>query len=226
MKAKELIYNLRTNFNKVKSSIAEASDQHLLFMLDEARSILAGRKMDQRVNLEFMAQFLDIKPVKADPKIYGDIGEVAVVKLSIPEIAQYSDGVAVFTVGTQDGDVSFSKISFSQIRTALYRKYTAKAPKWFYLDGDIYVINLPMESTGKVRVRGIWAHPQDIFRAEGKIKELTPFDFEYPLSNKDMDTVYKIAMQGDLGWGDEAMSLVNMAKQKRAKQQAADAKAK
>ena len=50
MKAKELIYNLRTNLSGMGSQLSVATDQHIQYMLDEARSVLASRKMEQKVN--------------------------------------------------------------------------------------------------------------------------------------------------------------------------------
>jgi len=213
MKAKEFIYNLRTNFTSVKSQITEATDQHVLFMLDEARAILAAQKMDNRINVELMSQHIDVKPVIADSRIYGDVGETEVMVVSIPPVINYNNGAGIFTVGTQDGVESFTRISFSQIRTALSRKYTSLSPKWFYLEGKIYIINIPIESSSKVRVRGIFDNPVEIIKLKGEYKVLDPFNWDYPLSVKDAKTVYQIAMSGDLGWGDNAVGAVNKAKE-------------
>jgi len=208
MKAKELIYNLKTNFENVNSEIAKANDHHLMWMLDEARAILAARKMDSRINVELMTQFLDVVPVVADKKIFGDLGDAEVMKVSIPKPINYNNGAGIFTVGSQDGQESFSRITFSQIRTANFRKFTRSTPKWFLLDNDIYIINIPMEAASKVRVRGIFDEPWRVIDAKGEFKHLDPWNFEYPLSAKDAKGLYQLALTGDMGWGDAAARAV------------------
>lgn len=218
MKAYELIDNLKTNFKQVQSQLAEASDHHLMFMLDEARAALASQKMDARVNVELMSQYLDVVPQKADSNIFGELGESNVMFLPIPHPINYSNGAGIFTVGTADGRESFTRITFSQIRTAMARKYTGLTPKWFFHENAIYIINLPMESTKLVRVRGVFDRPVDVIKAKNTYKHLDPWNFVYPLSTKDAKTVYQIALSGDAGWGDSAAGAINT-KQAKDKQQ-------
>lgn len=217
MKAKELIYNLKQNLEGVNSEVAKRNDHHLMWMLDEARANLASRKMDKSVNVELMTQFLDVKPQNADKKIYGDIGDADVKKLVIPKPINYNGGTGIFTVGSSDGTQSFTRISFSQIRTALAGKYTASTPKWFYLNEEIYLINLDYESSQSVRVRGIFDEPWRVIQAKGDFKYLDPWNFEYPLSTKDAKSVYQLALTGDMGWGDTVAAAI--AEQERDRQQ-------
>ena len=65
MKAKEFIYNLRTNLEEAGSQLRSATDQHIMFMLDEARAIYAGQKMDRAFSLTQMAQVIDVTPTIA-----------------------------------------------------------------------------------------------------------------------------------------------------------------
>lgn len=214
MKAKEFIYNLKTNLQEAGSQLQYATDQHILYMLDEARSILASQKMDRRLSLNLMAQHLDVTPVNATTAEIGTVGDAKVLKVSIPKPIAFKNGEGIFTVGATDGQDSYSRITFSQLRTALYRKYTASSPKWFLLNGDIYIVNSEIDSRQKVRVRGIFDEPYRVVQAQGLYKYLDPFNWEYPLSMKDAKAVYQIAMSGDLGWGDAAVGAINAAQQK------------
>jgi len=219
MKAKEFIYNLRTNLQQLDSQIQYATDQHIMYMLDEARSILAGQKMDIATSLDPMSQFLDVKPEKADPINMGSIGDAKVLKLVIPKPIAYKNGIGIFTVGASDGQDSYTKISYSQLRTALYRKYTGSTPKWFWFNDALYLINREMDSSSSVRVRGIFDEPYRVIQAKGQYKYLKPFDWEYPLTLKDAKAVYQIAMSGDLGWGDSAISALQKEQQRQAYRQ-------
>ena len=152
MKAEELIYNLRTNLGDSASTLADTTDQHLMYMLDEARAVLASQKMDVGVNLNQMTQFVDVKPIKAPKAEVGTVGNANVVKLVLPQPITYKNGEGIFSVGSTDGDDSYTRITFSQLRTVLFRKYTSNTPKWFWLNGAIYVVNVEVDSLQKIRV--------------------------------------------------------------------------
>lgn len=214
MKAKEVIYNLRTNLAKAGSQLADSTDQHIMYMIDEARAKLAAQKMDSRANVIQMSQVVDVKPTNAPKSEIGQIGEYRVLKVVIPDPISYLNGSGIFTVGPTDGEDSYTQISYSQLRTTAFRKYTSFTPKWFWLENALYIINADKDSLAKVRVRGIFDEPYKVEQAMGRYKYLKPFDWEYPLTMKDADTVYKLAFAGDLGWGDSAVQAVNEAASK------------
>jgi hypothetical protein len=222
MKAKEFIYNLRTIFEDAGSELGKKTDQHLMYMLDSARAVLAGQKMDKRKSVEQMAQYVDVTPTIVPLSEIGTVGDTRVLKLVIPQPIRYGNGEAIFTVGPTDGRESFTEISYSQLRTVLYRKYTASSPKWFWLEGSIYIINSDTDSRSKIRVRGIFSEPYLVEQAMNRYKYLTPFNWDYPLNLNDAKAVYQIAFSGDMGWGDTAMQAVSLAesKQQQAEQNA------
>lgn len=214
MKAKEFIYNLKTNLQGAGSQLQYATDQHIMYMLDEARANLASQKMDARVSVNLMTQYADLTPTKAPKSELGTVGESNVLKVLMPKPIAYKNGEGIFTVGATDGQDSYTRTTFSQIRTILHRKYTGSSPKWFLLNDSIYIINSEIDGQQKVRVRGIFDEPYRIIQAQGLYKYLDPFNWEYPLSMKDAKAVYQIAMSGDLGWGDTAVGAINVANQK------------
>ena len=215
MKAKELIYNLRANLEEVGSQLATKTDQHLMYMLDSARTVLSAQKMDRAVNVSQLVQYVDVTPTQAPKADLGLTGEANIMKLTIPKPAMYNNGEAIFTVGAIDGEDSFSKITFSQLRTALYRKYTGSAPKWLWHNDAIYIINIEIDSLAKVRVRAIFEEPYQVEIAMGRYKYLTPFDWEYPLTFKDAKAVYQLAMSAELGWGDIAVQSIQNAQRRQ-----------
>jgi len=218
MKAIEVIYNLRDNLQKAGSSIQDATDQHLMFMIDEARATLASQQMTASGNLVQMSQLLDVTPKRTT-----DLGKVTKKSVYSADIAlplSSRDKLSIFTVGPTDGSLSYTQISFSQLRTAFYRKYTANSPKWLLVENTMYFFNLP--STGgqnRIRIRGVFARPIDIAIAQNEVTKLKPFDFEYPVSLKDLPTIYQIAMSSDMSWGDTAISSINAARNKGNQQQ-------
>ena len=217
MKAKELIYNLRTNLEGMGSSLANTTDQHVMYMLDEARAVLAGRKMDQKVNVIQMVQHLDVVPKDATKEEMGTIGLSNIKVLEVPDPVSYLNGGGIFTIGPTDGRTSYTQISYSQIRTVSGRKYTGSAPKWFFFNDKIYLLNIKPPGIKIARVRGIFDEPYKVIQARGEYKYLAPFDWEYPLAMKDADSIYKIAISGDLGWGDSAAAVISARMKKETK---------
>jgi len=217
MKAKELIDNLRTNLAEADKQITNFTDHHLLFMLDEARASLAAQKMDAKVNVIQMIQSIDVTPIDSTKAEFGQVGEKKVLKLVLPDVIAYLNGGGVMTVGPTDGTESYTRITYSQIRTALYRKYTAIAPKWFWHENAIYIINADSEMLSKIRVRAIFDEPYKVEIFMGRYKYLDPFNWEYPLSMKDAKTIYQLAIAGDLGWGSIAAKTIQAAKNKQKK---------
>jgi hypothetical protein len=208
MKAKELIYNLRTVFQEAGNQIHKDTDQHVMYMLDEARASFAAQKLNAGISLNQMAQVVDVTPTLAPKSEMGTVGNSNILKIVIPQPVAYNNGEGIFTVGATDGQDSYTRITFSQLRTAIYRKYTSNSPKWFWLNDAIYIINAEIDSTQKIRVRGVFSEPYKVEQAMGRYKYLAPFDWEYPLSLKDAKAVYQIAMTGDLGWGDTAIQAI------------------
>ena len=218
VKAKEFIYNVKTILLEGNSAAAEFSDQHLMYMLDEARATLAGRRLEKAHNVEQMTQIIDVTPTIVNPETaneIGTVGDTRVLKVDLPQPVRYHNREAIFTVGSTDGQDSYTPITYSQLRTALYRKYTAKSPKWFWYEHSLYIINSEIDSRKKIRVRGIFSEPYKVEIANGKYKKLAPFDWEYPLSLNDANTVYQLAFGADLGWVDLSTGAIAKAQRDR-----------
>lgn len=213
MRAKELIDNLKAAFDNAgsASTLTNLADIHLMYMLDEARAKLASQKMDGFVNVDLMSQHVDAELQNTDEfeEAYVDLN---VSLIEIPKPIAYLNGSGIFSVGPIDGSTSYSHISYAELRTALARKYTGSSPKWFWFKDKIYLVNVFSIGAEQVRVRGIFDEPWRVIKANGLFKRLKPYDFEYPLSLKDADTVYKLAQQGDMAWADDAITAVNKSK--------------
>lgn len=220
MEAKKLIYNLRTVLESSGTEIVDYTDQHLMYMLDEARSTLAKQKLDRGVSLNHMVQFLDVTPKKASAaQDLGIVGSANVVKVEVPRPVSYMQGEAIFTVGAKDGADSFTRITFSQLRTVFFRKYTSKTPKWLWHNDAIYIVNIELDSLKSVRVRGIFNEPYLVEIAAGRYKYLTPFEFEYPATLEEAKILYQLAISSDLGWGDSASRIIANEERKQQKEQ-------
>ena len=180
-----------------------------MFMLDEARATFAAQKMDAKINVVQMSQTLDVEPRKVTKEELGTVGISSTLVLNIPDPIAYSNGCGLFTIGSTDGRESYTQITYSQLRTALHRKYTSTSPKWMWHEDKLFIINASIYSLNKIRVRGIFDRPQDVMVMKGLVKKLDPYAWEYPLSSKDLPTIYRLAFSGDLGWGNTAASAVN-----------------
>jgi hypothetical protein len=219
MVAKELIYNFREVLKETQSSVSERTDQHLMYLLDEARVILASRKIQNNYDVTNFTQFFDVKPVKAESAIISKVGSKPVLVVNLPTMfASFNNLFGGFSVGSTDGETSYSKIAFHSIKTSIYRKYTGSSPKWALDDNKILIINSTTGVGSKVRVRGIFDEPGKISAYRNIVSKLDPYQYEYPLSMKDAAALYNIAMSGELSYGDVAAQAVS--KQQRANQRA------
>jgi hypothetical protein len=217
MKAKELISNFRTNLESSGSLIKGYTDQHVMYMLDKARSILASQKLDTGSALTKMVQTVDV--IVTPTKDLGSIQDVMVLKVVTPTPVTYNNGVGILTVGPIDGGDSYAQISFAQLRTVFYRKHTGYAPKWLFLNGCIYIVGRDVNSAAKVRVQAVFEEPYKVEQVMGRYKYLDPFNFEYPLSTKDEKPVYQLTVVGELGWGDTAARAVAASMQRQEREQ-------
>ena len=202
MKAKEHIYNLRDNLSVDNSSLVGKTDQHLMYMLDEARSILVSRKVANRSNIDNMTQYFDTTPSVGKVSDLAILGSREFLKIETPKPITLTKGLGILTVGSTDSRAIFSKVDYSRIRTYIHRKYTGNSPIWIYENNTILILNSLGGIVSKIRVRGLFDEPWKVERIKGNIDPFDPFNFEYPLSLKDSNAVYDIAMSGDLAWGD------------------------
>lgn len=208
MKAKEHIYNLRDNLSVANSSLVDKTDQHLMYMLDEARSILISRKVANKHNIDNMTQYFDTAPTLGKNSDSAILACKDFVKVTTPKPITLNKGIGILTVGGSDARSIYSKIDYSRIRIYMYRKYTGSSTVWIYENNSILVINSLGGIMENVRVRGLFDEPYKVEALKGNIDPFNPFDFEYPLSLKDSNAVYDIAMAGDLAWGDISIQTI------------------
>lgn len=218
MEAKEHIYNLRTNLQEVGSFLSRATDQHIMFMLDKARAVLASQRLDREINVIQMTQTADFKTREATKEEIGQLGTSNILAIDIPVPVSHQGGSGIFSIGPTNGSFNYTEISYSQLQTVTSgRKYTSVGPKWLLIGSTVYLLNIKTTGTKLVRVRGVWDEPYKIVQVQGLYKYLSPFSWEYPLTNKDVKAVYQIALSGDLGWSDRAASVI--AEQNRKQEQ-------
>jgi len=208
MKAKEHIYNLRDNLSVANSSLADKTDQHIMYMLDEARSILISRKVANRHNIDNMTQYFDTAPMLGKNSDSAVLGCKEFIKVTTPKPVTLNRGIGILTVGGSDVRAIYAKIDYSRIRIYMHRKYTGNATAWIYENNSILIVNSLGGIMENVRVRGLFDEPHKVETLKGKVSLFDPFDFEYPLSLKDSNAVYDIAMAGDLSWGDISIQTI------------------
>ena len=109
MKAKEVIDNLRTMFINTGSKLGEElRDQHLMFLIDSARSIIAERSvMSKSKTLDSMLQSISIKPTKTNKSEVGFIGDSYPYRLDLPDridTSIFTNGI--FYMGDSQGEIS------------------------------------------------------------------------------------------------------------------------
>ena len=80
----------------------------------------------------------------------------------IPKPVRTKDNSTFYFVGTPDKTKAFQETTMDGIEISSEDKYTSKFPKYFYLDGYIYVINPPTDDLKYITIVSPFADPREV----------------------------------------------------------------
>lgn len=180
------------------------NDRQLAFIINYYRAKLIDQDINKGKYLtQYYAQTLGkVKLVKASKTecglpdcLLGDL--VLRTEASMPKAIDTNDKNLISYVGTVDGLTPYQRTTFQSIFYNRFAKYTGNRPKYYELNDHLYIVNPPTTNLKYISIIGVFEDPLKVnqFKAIGCSESdfcFNPFDMEYPLSLKHLDTIYKL----------------------------------
>lgn len=115
----------------------------------------------------------------------------------IPKTIDTNSQNLITYVGTVDGNKSYQRTSFQSVRFDTFAKYTGGRTKYYELGGYLYIVNPPTNHLKYITITGAFEDPLQVNEFKSTSCDdsdycFNPFDMEYPLSMKHVDTIYKL----------------------------------
>ncbi len=199
----EIIYNIKNLRAGGLQSVGEdLSDAQLAFIINYYRAKLIKQDVDRgRTSRSQDIQSLGLVTVEKSNDDCCDLNVCTLrTVLQVPTFLEFNDTSLITFVGTVDGDAfQFSKAN--RISWDKFAKYTGKKPKWFILNGYIYIVNPPSTLMKYITIRGVFENPQNVNKfstcdCEGNNQTCNVgYDFEYPLSMDRVDLIVKLVAE-------------------------------
>lgn len=189
MKAKEIVYSIKNlKAGGTQNQNESISDLQYLAILDYYRAKLirqqvsAGYRLNERLIQDLGELHLEF-----------DKGSIYVTK----EIPNPIEAGSILITDVRDNyDIPYQKSTLSSVQWTTHSKFTKDTPKWFPVGRKIGVVN--HASDNKLRVAGVFESPLEVLKFLELDNELDPLDFEYPLSNTMVDTIYKMIVEAEV----------------------------
>jgi hypothetical protein len=204
----EIVYNIKNLMaGGIESDDENLSSSQVAFMVGYYRArLLRQDRLKGRMNRELYIQNLGKVPlITADKNECCDIDACILrTELQIPKPLETYDSINLTFIGTVDGR-PFSKTTHNAAYWSGAAKYTGKAPKWYYQNGYIYIINPPTQMLSHVNIQGVFEDPTvamsfrtcDCDNGETCIDE-DSFDFEYPMPMHYVDLIVKMVAETEM----------------------------
>jgi hypothetical protein len=209
----EIIYNLKNlKAGGIQSDDENLADAQMAFIIDYYRAKLLRQQAMKHgsYNRQLVQDLGKIEVISVDPHECGcpKGGCIIRTKLEIPKTLDLGNGDNhFFTFVGLYGGIAFQETSWQRAPWDFYAKYTGKQPKWFIKGRYIYILNPPDPLLKWINIQGIFESPKVAiqFRTcdcpNGQdCMDLNNFDFEYPMPIYLVDTLVKMAMEGEMQW--------------------------
>jgi hypothetical protein len=188
------IQNLKSGF--LQSDDNKLSDRQVAFIVNYYRAKLCDQQLSKGKTLSNYF-YQTIQDVEFE-HFKTAIGECILrSKKEIPQVIS-SDFKDMFTyVGPMDGSKKFDEVNFNDLQTLAYSKYSSKYPKFCIKDRFMYIYLPPTLNLNKLMVRGVFESPEKV----DSFTAFRGFNFEYPISGKMLDTIYKMIIDSEFKLG-------------------------
>lgn len=173
----------------------KASDEQLLYWINEIRSMLISQAIDKRDDISdvwvqtipcFEMELADIS----------DCCDVATgcygLKSVLPVPTTVGEDNLIIGVYTIEGE-PLSELRRTRARLVKYNKFTSKKIGWFIKDGHLYVINDTLLEM--LSISGVWEDPSDLANYTNCDGTCWTIDSEYPVSLKMASTITDIILK-------------------------------
>ena len=201
MRTGELIQRVLSAFSGVQSDDSRLRRRHVYNKLISARNMIIEERLKAGLGLsqEFYT-VLDFQTIEdsnlSDNELYGleDCG-IKRTECQLPKPYFYRGEPLIKRVSSVDGKVIFDKSDMYTDKYAVFGKFSAKIPRFFYKDGFIYLINVFEQKW--IRIVYLMADLQDYISNDclhpGQCIDITNLDF--PVPESDIDRLVGMAIQ-------------------------------
>jgi hypothetical protein len=83
-------------------------------------------------------------------------------KDKVPTPVRTKGGESFYSVNSIDKQTLYQEVEPHLISAFSFTKYASLSYKYFYLNGFIYIVNLPNRNIKYINVIGVWENPQDL----------------------------------------------------------------
>lgn len=204
----QIIFNIKNlKAGGVQNQSIELSDRQYAFIINYYRALLIRREVEKGKNVKgnWIQNLGRVDFQRADKNecCSTDIEDCIIRSVEkVPNPIEIYQNDLITYVGTTDGNLPFQRTTSNRSLWDSYGKYTGKLPKWFSLNGYIYIVNPPSEILEIVNIQGVFSDPKaaEEFRTcicENGVDCHEGFDFEYPLPEYLLDSLYKLMMDAE-----------------------------
>lgn len=185
------------------------TDRALAFIINYYRAKLIEQDVNKGKYLtQFYAQTLGkIRLINVSKSECGlpdcDIDDsILRIENPLPKTIDTNDKNLITYVGTVDGSIPYQRTTFQKVHFDRYAKYTGSRTKYYELDQYIYIINPPNKNLKYITITGVFENPLQANDYKNNNCDTTnnclnPFDMEYPLGLKYLDTIYKLMLASE-----------------------------
>lgn len=212
MKASEIIYNIQNIRQKgIQSDTNDLSDSQIMFMVDYYRAKILKQQLDsgQQIGSTYHQDMGLIELVKSN-EIETNIAcgfPIEILKclvrtkIKIPQIIEHNGEFLINYLGTHNFLNAYTNTTYIKLVWDLRSRYTKNTPKYFYLDGYIYIYNTDL-NLKYVRLIALFAEPSavELIKKENNSSDTLVYDnydFEYPVSSSMIDTINKLIIESE-----------------------------
>jgi hypothetical protein len=195
---KEVIFNIK-NLRQAgrQSQDALLSDPQYAFIIDYYRAILIQREYDGKKKLAPQLEQTVKQKFVRDKGMEDEIfQEVRVYTADLPTVVQSSTRPLYQGVRSSMLKRSIDRSTSITIRTDLQAPITGNWAKYFPLDNKLYIVT--PEPLQEMFVTAVFERPIEIWKLDPKFDPFDPYNFEYPMTFKLLDALYKMMVDGEL----------------------------
>ncbi len=205
----EIIYTVK---NLIEGGVSSDDDRltkrQIAFIVSYYRAKLIKQDQDKgRLNIASYTQNIgSVELIQADKNGCCSGGECILrSKYQLPKPLETNRALNITFVGLVDG-TPFTKTYHNAAYWSSAAKFTGKIPRWYWLDGYIYVISPPTLMLKTINIQGVFEDPVEAAKFDscvcnngGDCEGITRnFNYDYPMPLHHVDTLIKLIAQTEL----------------------------
>ncbi len=191
MKASEIIYTLRTLYEKVPTDDADLSDAQWMHLIDIWRAKLLRQDLSDGKQVGAVAEqtlcLVTSRWEKSEKNFMATCRAYKTVRF--PQLLVSKQGETICRVAEHPLEPSYKLTTLQNLRYLLQSRLTSRAPKAILEDQRLYVYSTDVIE--EVYLSGIFESPQLVNQFVGTEDPFAPYEFEYPLSATHLDALYR-----------------------------------